>query len=181
MRSNYGAWAARLRVPLGFAFAIVFLILSRPTRKSIAAGILVAFAGILIRGLSAGYIEKNATLATAGPFRYSRNPLYLGSFILGAGFVIAGGSIPLGVAFVILFTLIYAPVMRREEAYLRHLFGPLYDAYARQAPLFIPIPGRASKGKGAFRWRQYWKNREYQAAIGWIVIFLFLIVKSMLR
>ncbi|MGH9377975.1 MAG: methyltransferase family protein [Terriglobia bacterium] len=168
-------------MPLGFAFAAVFLILSHPTRGLLAAGSLVAFAGILIRGLSAGYIEKNATLATGGPFRYSRNPLYLGSFILGAGFVIAGASAALGAAFAVLFILIYLPVMRREEAYLRHLFGASYETYARQVPLFIPIPGRVSKGKGAFRWRQYWKNREYQAAIGWIVIFLFLIVKSMLR
>lgn len=181
MRDSYGALAARLRVPLGFAFAATFLILSHPTRALLAAGSVVGFVGILIRGFSAGYIEKNATLATAGPFRYSRNPLYLGSFILGAGFIIAGGSIPLGVAFVILFTLIYLPVMRREEAYLRHLFGASFETYARQVPLFIPIPGRASKSKGAFRWRQYWKNREYQAAIGWIVIFLFLTVKSMLR
>ncbi|HEV2418871.1 MAG TPA: isoprenylcysteine carboxylmethyltransferase family protein [Terriglobia bacterium] len=181
MRIDYGAWAARSRVPLGFAFALAFLIVSHPTRQSIAAGMIVAFVGIVIRGLAAGCIEKNATLATGGPFRYTRNPLYFGSFILGAGFIIAGDSIPLAIAFVILFALIYAPVMRREEAYLRHLFGPLYDDYARQTPLFFPIPGRSSKGRAEFHWRQYWKNREYQAAIGWIVIFIFLFVKSMLR
>lgn len=181
MPTDFGAWAARSRVLLGFAFALAFLILSRPTGASIVAGLPVAVAGLFIRGIAAGIIEKNATLATGGPFRYSRNPLYLGSFILGLGCVIAGASIPLTIAFVILFGLIYTPVMRREEAYLRHLFGPAYDAYARQTPIFFPVPGRASTGKAAFAWRRYWNNREYQAALGSIAIFLFLFVKSMLR
>lgn len=181
MPTDFGAWAARSRVLLGFAFALAFLILSRPTGASIVAGLPVAIAGLFIRGIAAGIIEKNATLATGGPFRYSRNPLYLGSFILGLGCVIAGASIPLTIAFVILFGLIYTPVMRREEAYLRHLFGPAYDAYARQTPIFFPVPGRASTGKAAFAWRRYWNNREYQAALGSVAIFLFLFVKSMLR
>lgn len=179
MRIDFGAGAARSRVPLGFAFALAFLIFSRPTPRSIITGIPVAIAGLALRGLAAGVIEKNASLATGGPFRYSRNPLYLGSFILGLGCVIAGASLALTMAFVILFALIYVPVMRREEAYLRHLFGPAYDSYAQQTSIFFPIPGRTSTGKAAFQWRRYWNNREYQAAIGWVAIFLFLFIKSM--
>jgi protein-S-isoprenylcysteine O-methyltransferase Ste14 len=179
MGDSYGAWAARLRVPLGFAFAAAFAGLSHPTRALLIAGSLVALAGLWLRGLSAGYIRKNEELATGGPFRYTRNPLYLGSFILGLGFIIAGASLVLAMAFIVLFALIYIPVMRREAAYLRYLFGPSYDAYASQVSLFIPV--RRSKGQGKFQWRQYWKNREYEAALGWLAIFLFLTVKLMLR
>lgn len=181
MGDSLGAAAARLRVPLGFVFAAAFAAWSRPTPALLAAGSLVALAGLILRGVSAGTIEKNATLATGGPFRYTRNPLYLGSFILGLGFTISGGSLALGAAFAALFAVIYIPVMRREAIYMRHLFGSSYETYARGTPLFFPVPGRSAKGQGAFRWRQYRKNREYEAALGWLVIFLFLLAKMMLR
>ncbi|MGH9450475.1 MAG: methyltransferase family protein [Terriglobia bacterium] len=181
MRDSYGAWAARWRVPLGFAFAIAFAVLSQPRQTLLAAGSLVALAGLVLRAVAAGYIEKNKTLATGGPFRYTRNPLYLGSFILGAGFMIAGASWILVIAFVLLFPLVYFPVMRREEVFLRGRFGEAFDAYAAQAPLWLPIPGRRAAGNGVFRWRQYLKNREYEAAAGWLAIFIFLTVKWMLR
>ncbi|MGH9406241.1 MAG: methyltransferase family protein [Terriglobia bacterium] len=181
MSAGYGGWAARWRVPLGFAFALAFLILSRPTRGWLIGGGVVALAGLLLRGISAGYIQKNESLATAGPFRYTRNPLYLGSFILGAGFVAAAASAALAIAFIVLFVLIYVPVMRREKAYLQHRFGEEYDRYARQTPLFFPVPGRGASGEAKFQWKQYWKNREYEAAAGWAAILLFLIIKLMLR
>lgn len=181
MRDSYGAWAARWRVPLGFAFAIAYAVLSQPTQRLLAAGSLVAFAGLLLRAAAAGYIEKNNVLATGGPFRYTRNPLYLGSFILGAGFMIAGASWGLGVTFVLLFFMIYFPVMQREEEFLRGRFGLSFEAYAVQVPLLLPIPCRSAAGHGAFRWRQYCKNREYEAACGWFAVFIFLAVKWLIR
>ncbi|MGH9395438.1 MAG: methyltransferase family protein [Terriglobia bacterium] len=181
MRGSYGAWAARWRVPFGFVFAIAYAVLSQPTRELLVAGSLIALAGLILRALAAGYIEKNETLATGGPFRYTRNPLYLGSFILGAGFMIAGASWILGVAFVSLFLLVYIPVMQREEAFLRRQFGASFEVYAGRVPLLLPIPGRSIAGHGAFRWRQYRKNREYEAVCGWFVIFIFLTIKLMLR
>lgn len=175
------AWAQKARVPLGFAFAVAFAVFCRPTRLSIIVGAPIALAGLALRAAAAGVIAKDSALATGGPFRYTRNPLYLGSFILGAGCVAAGASLPLAVAFVALFALIYAPVMRGESRHLRRLFGEAYDAYARRTPLFLPMPGRGSGGKGAFTWRRYRINREYQAAAGAAAIFIFLIAKSMLR
>lgn len=175
------AWAQKARVPLGFAFALAFAVFSRPTRISIIVGAPIALAGLALRGAAAGVIAKDAALATGGPFRYTRNPLYLGSFILGAGCVTAGASLPLAAAFALLFALIYAPVMRRESLHLRRLFGRAYESYARCTPLFLPMPGRGSGGKAAFTWLRYKMNREYQAAAGAAVIFIFLIAKSMLR
>lgn len=179
MKRKYGDWAARWRVTLSFAFAVAYVVLSQPDKALLIAGAIVALAGLLLRGWAAGSVEKNESLATSGPFSYTRNPLYLGSFILGVGFMIAGGSWALGIAFVALFIFIYSPVMRREAEFLRQKFGLAYDEYAKRAPVFFPAFRRGRRGD--FRWARYKKNREYEAAGGYAAILIFLIVKLMLR
>jgi protein-S-isoprenylcysteine O-methyltransferase Ste14 len=178
---SYAAWAARWRVPLSFAFAIVYLVLSQPTPVLLILGFSIALLGLILRLLAAGFLDKNERLTRAGPFQYTRNPLYLGNFMLGLGLMIAGASWLMGIAFIILFALIYIPVMRSEEAFLRLKFGPVYEAYARNVPLFIPLPGRRFHEAGQFQWGRYKKNREYEAACGYFAILVFLIVKTMLR
>lgn len=178
---NYAAWAARWRVPLGFAFAIAYLVLSQPTPGLLTIGLIIAFLGLILRLLAAGFIDKNERLTRAGPFQYTRNPLYLGSLVLGLGLMIAGASWILGMTFVILFALIYTPVMQSEEAFLRQKFGSVYEEYARKTPLFVPLPGRRYCEAGQFRWERYKKNREYEAACGYLAILVFLVIKMMLR
>ncbi len=181
MKDSAKAWAARWRVPLGFAFAAAYLILSRPRARFLVIGALVALAGLAIRAVAAGYIVKGESLSTAGPFARCRNPLYLGSFILGAGFIIASASWVLAAAFPALFAAVYYPVMRREEHFLRQRFGAEYDAYAQIVPLFFPRPGRRFPSVARFRWAIYRNNREYEAAAGYAAIVVFLIIKLMLR
>lgn len=181
MSRDYGAWAARWRVPLGFAFAIVYLIVSRPTLPLLVAGGIVALAGLSLRAWAAGHIEKNRRLAIEGPFASTRNPLYLGSLILGIGFIIAAASWLLGAAFIALFVAIYLPVMRREENHLREEFGPEFDAYALRVPLFFPGLARGPGATERFRWEIYRRNREYNVAIGYTAIVIFLVFKLMLR
>jgi protein-S-isoprenylcysteine O-methyltransferase Ste14 len=181
MSNNYSVWAARWRVPLGFAFAIAYVVLSRPALRFLIVGGIVAFLGVALRAVAAGYIEKSRSLATAGPFSYTRNPLYLGSFILGAGFAIASASWIVAAIFGALFVSIYVPVMRSEESFLRWKFGRDFEEYARAVPLFIPVPGRRFRGVGNFRWARYRGNREYNAAIGYVLMIVFLMVKLALR
>ena len=181
MDSGYAAWAARWRVPLGFLLGVAYLVFCQPTLPLLAIGGLIAFLGLLLRACAAGYLDKGRRLSTGGPYRYSRNPLYLGSLFLGCGFAIAGGRWWLAAAFVVFFLLIYWPVMRREEQFLRRQFGEAYDRYARDVPLFISVR-RGSRPEGeVFRWEQYRKNREYQAAIGYVAGILFLLLKLALR
>lgn len=181
MNVDYGAWAARWRVPLGFAFALAYVVLSQPTLDFLIAGGALAFMGLLLRTFAAGHIEKSQVLAASGPFRYVRHPLYLGSFILGLGLVVAGGSWVLGVAYLALFAVIYGPAMLREEVFLRQQFGPAYDNYACRVPLFFPRPRRTQARDGRFEWRRYRVNREYQAALGYLAMMGFLAVKLALR
>jgi hypothetical protein len=140
----------------------------------------VALAGILVRGYAAGYLDKDIRLATAGPYRYTRNPLYLGSLFVGLGFVLAGRSAILGAGFVGLFLLVYWPVMRLEESHLRPQFGEAYTRYARVVPLFFPAFGvrRVWRESGEkFCWLRYRKNHEYEAALGYSAGVAFLALK----
>ncbi|MGD0697795.1 MAG: isoprenylcysteine carboxylmethyltransferase family protein [Terriglobia bacterium] len=187
MDKNYAAWAARWRVPLGFAMAIALVILSQPTPRFLVGGAAVALVGLLLRGSAAGYLEKGQKLATHGPYRYMRNPLYLGSFVMGSGFAIAAASWTLGLAFLVFFLLIYAPVMRREEEELQRQFGGEYERYAGSVPLFFPTflrrAGRdtSASARERFQWKRYRNNREYEAALGYIVGLVFLAAKMKLR
>jgi len=180
MNSAYAQWAARWRVPLGFLLGISYLFFSRPTVKLLIAGGAVAALGVAIRAWAAGHLVKNQTLATSGPYAYTRNPLYLGSALMGAGFALAGGSWILALACLVLFVAIYWPVIRREEEHLRGEFGDVYDHYAGHVPLFLPGLRRAEAG-GKFQWRRYRKNHEHEAFLGYLAVVIFLAFKIWLR
>lgn len=176
-----GSQLQRWRVPLGFLCGAIFIALARPLPWTLAAGGIVASLGLITRAWASGHIRKNAALATSGPYAYTRNPLYLGSFLLGLGFTIAAGRASLGALFVIFFLGIYLPVMRVEEATMRRLFGSEYEAYARAVPLFFPRPTVYSRKRAQnFDARLYLRYREYRAAFGFIIAWLALALKAML-
>ena len=168
-----GTWAQRWRVPLGFLVAAVFFALAEPRPSTLLAGGAVALLGLSLRAWAAGHIRKNAELATSGPYAHTRNPLYLGSFVMGLGFTAAAAGrawlIPvLGRLFAALFLGIYLPVMRVEAQTLEGLFGDEYRRYARAVPLFLPrLTGYKGAGPAAkFDAALYMRYREYQAALG---------------
>lgn len=156
----------RIRVPLGFAFAAVFLYFARPTIMTLAIGGGIAVIGVLIRAWASGHIRKAATLAVSGPYAYTRNPLYVGSLIMGIGFSTAAGVWWLAVLFSVLFIGIYLPVMRVEAEDMRRVFGAEFDEYERSVPMLIPRITRWRKSDVKFDFSLYLQYREYRAAIG---------------
>ncbi len=181
MDSGYAAWAARWRVPLGFAFGVAYLVFSQPNSRLLMTGGALAIVGLLVRAYAAGCLDKDRSLAASGPYAYSRNPLYLGSSVMGCGLAIAGASWPLGLAFVALFAVVYWPVMRREAEFLQQQFGETYRRYAEAVPFFFPTGRHAPPAAEGFRWVLYRKNREYQAAAGFVAGIIFLAIKMMLQ
>lgn len=172
----------RWRVPLGFLCGVAFVLLARPRAATLLAGGAVALLGLGLRAWAAGHIRKNSQLATSGPYAYTRNPLYLGSFLLGLGFTIAAGQPLLGILFAGLFLGIYLPVMRVEAATLSQLFGEDYTRYSSAVPLFFPrlMPYRDAKTGGAkFDAGLYLRYREYQAAIGLVIAWGLLALKAL--
>lgn len=167
--AKHGTIFQRFRVPLGFVFAAVFLFFARPEPLILLIGAVISIFGLLIRAWASGHIRKNQTLAISGPYAYTRNPLYVGSFIMGLGFTIAAGVWWLAILFAILFLGIYLPVMRNEAKELTDIFGDSFAKYAEEVPLFIP---RLTKYKAEnsspnkFELDLYLRYREYQAALG---------------
>jgi len=170
--------AQRIRVPLGFVYGLLFLYLAAPRPGFLSAGILLAGLGLVFRVWASGYLNKGRELATAGPYSWTRNPLYLGSFVMGLGFTVAAANLWLIVLFLALFVAVYLPVMKREELELTRAFGPDYSVYRDTVALFLPfslpvhnrrIPADSAQ-KGNFQWEKVISNREYNAVIGFVVL-----------
>ncbi len=170
--------ARRIRVPLGFAFAVLYLWLAHPTWPFIGFGLVLILLGLLIRALASGHVRKNEALATTGPYAYTRNPLYLGSLLIGIGFALAARSWWVGGFLVAMFLLIYLPVIRSEEKFLREKF-PNFDEYARRVPRLVPRITRAKSGDDGvgFSTELYLKHREWNALLGSVLLVLALVVK----
>ena len=170
--------ARRIRVPLGFAFAVFYLWVARPNWSSILLGTIVALPGIALRAFASGHVKKNEELTTSGPYAYTRNPLYLGSLIMALGFAMAARSVWVLAILVAMFFAIYLPVIRSEEAYLRGMF-PAFDDYRRNVPQLVPRLRPYCNQAGAFSARLYWQHREYNAALGTVALMAALVAKLM--
>jgi protein-S-isoprenylcysteine O-methyltransferase Ste14 len=167
----------RIRVPLGFAYAVLFLFFSHPVPFLFYPGMGVALGGLALRVWASGYLNKGRQLAVAGPYRITRNPLYLGSFFMGLGFTVAGGNIWLMALFPLLFFALYLPVMEKEEKELTRIFGEPYEIYRDQVALFLPlrpfqpsVGGQSMPPSGNFQWERIIYNREYKAMIGFVLV-----------
>jgi protein-S-isoprenylcysteine O-methyltransferase Ste14 len=161
--------ARRIRVPLGFLLAVLYFWLARPSWRSMGLGLVGIVPGLLIRALASGHVRKNEALATSGPYAYTRNPLYLGSLLMGLGFAVAAWSWWVGAALGFMFIAVYLPVIRDEEAFLRQKF-PEFEEYARRVPRMLPrLTGAAYASHETFPGFSldlYLKHREYNALLG---------------
>lgn len=176
--------AQRIRVPSGLVLAPLLIIAARPSPRLLMIGAVIAAVGLWIRAWASGYLRKNLELTVTGPYAYTRNPLYLGTFILGAGIAVASGAWWFAALYGVCYLLIYGPVMIAEAETLDQLFADAYPDYSRQVPLFLPrvTPYRKpasteNNGERRFAWSQYAKHREYRALIGVAFAFLLLLAK----
>jgi len=176
--ADWSRVAQRIRVPLGFAFAAFYMWVARPTWLSIIAGTVIVIPGITLRALASGHVKKNEELTTTGPYAYVRNPLYLGSLLMAFGFAVAARSVWVLLLMLLMFSFIYVPVIRQEEAYLREVFAN-FDNYARNVPRLLPRWNAYGSGSGSFSSDLYWRHREYNAVLGTAAILAVLVVKLM--
>src|ERR1700722_9469554 len=180
--TEYSRIARRIRVPLGFVFALLYLWLANPSLRCLLSSLLLIIPGLLVRALASEHMRKNEALATSGPYAYTRNPLYLGSLLIGIGFAVAARSWWVGVLLVVMFFAIYLPVIRDEENFLRQKF-PEFDEYARHVPRMLPrfTPhSTATTEASGFSLDLYLQHREYNALAGALAVLATLIVKLFL-
>jgi protein-S-isoprenylcysteine O-methyltransferase Ste14 len=168
--------ARRIRVPAGFLFAAGYLYFAHPRWWSIIAGGAIAALGLALRAVAAGHVQKNRELTTTGPYAHTRNPLYLGSLLIAAGFALAGRNWWLVLAIFLFFIIIYWPVIRAEEEHLRSTF-PEYSEYEQNVPRLIPKLQPASGSGEGFSRELYLRHREYRALAGAALMLLALAVK----
>jgi len=112
----------------------------------------------------------------SGPYAYVRNPLYLGSLVLAAGFAVAARSWVIVIAMAAIFQAVYLPVIRSEESFLRQQF-PGFEEYCRHVPRLLPRFTAFGKACGTFSRELYWKHREYNAVLGAALMIAALVAK----
>lgn len=162
--------ASGIRTKSAWLIAVPFFVLAGPTPARLAIGAVISALGLALRGWSAGTIHKNEALTTSGPYAFVRNPLYVGSFLIGGGLAVAGGSWLWLVLFLVFYAALYGPTVSAEAERLTEQFGHLYVEYSAKVPAFIPrlTPFRAGAANvlEGFRWSQYERNREWEALLG---------------
>ncbi len=168
--------ARRIRVPLGFLSALLYLFelwRRAPQPAAVAWSLVLVLPGLWLRGYAAGYVKKNQELTRTGPYAHTRNPLYLGSMLIAAGFAVA--LLSWAVAFVLAlgFLIIYVPVIASEERFLHATF-PEFDDYCRRVPRIFPrlTAAQTKVQSGKFSLAMYLRHREYNASIGAALLYL---------
>ena len=159
---------ARLRVPLGFLCAAAAYWLARPTPQSVFAGMSLAGMGEVLRIWASGHIDKGREVTRSGPYRFVRHPLYLGSAIMGLGFIVAARSWPAAAIAGGYLAVTLTAAMRTEEAALRSRFPDEYADYTA---------GRRGAQPRSFSLARVAANREYRALAGFVLAIGLLVLR----
>jgi protein-S-isoprenylcysteine O-methyltransferase Ste14 len=176
---TYSEAAKKLRLPLGFALGILYLLFAHPTKIALITGGVIALIGVLVRAWASGHISKNERLAVSGPYAHTRNPLYFGSFLIAAGFAVAAHWALLLVV-IAFWAFIYAPTMERERANISGRFPDAYARYSENVPKFVPrvTPWRDEQSdKDAFSLQLYMKHGEWKAAVTYLLAMAWLALR----
>jgi protein-S-isoprenylcysteine O-methyltransferase Ste14 len=183
-------FANRLLFGLIIAFLAAFFIrIHRPWSDwpmwRVLSGILVLL-GLGFRALADGFAGRHTRtgqieaprLSTGGPYSFVRNPIYLGSMMIGLGMVGLLASWIALIPYIAVFAIFYFAVIPAEEQFLRKTFGPQYEEYCRNVPRLRP---RLTPWPGAERIAFDWKQAlgEWRVALAIIAILLFFSLSSL--
>jgi protein-S-isoprenylcysteine O-methyltransferase Ste14 len=148
------------RVPL-YLGAILLVLFAKPYLAGIIIGMILIFLGEGIRLWAAGHLQKNEVLTITGPYAYVKNPLYIGSILITAGFCIMADNIYLLALAMFMFCFHYIPYKKKMEGdRLKNRFGELYEDYDEKVPEYIPRISRYSDQKGFWQVRNLIENSE---------------------
>ncbi len=141
-------WRGRIGTLVFVPLALVAILSGRYWREGTSQddlldeiGLVFLFAGLGMRTWATLFIggRKSRTLITQGPYSLCRNPLYLGTFLIGIAVALFLQSLTFGAVLLVAGPLLYLPVMREEERVLRQNHGSSYDEYRSSVPMFLPV------------------------------------------
>jgi protein-S-isoprenylcysteine O-methyltransferase Ste14 len=169
--------AGRARLGLLYAGLVALLWAARPTAASVIAGFALVAIGEGIRVWAAGHLVKTRRLIVAGPYRYTRNPLYLGRLLIFTGLCVAA-TLPYLVNYAVLlggwavFFVYYLPRKERvEPARLRAVHGERYERYRRSVPALFPtVPAYDEQVGDGWSVERMLRNREHWMLIGLLAL-----------
>lgn len=183
----------RYRALFPIPLVIIFLILSKPNILSIFIGTIFIILGAILRVICLGYLGVKsrgeepliANLITTGPYRYSRNPVYIANTTIALGFaILATGEYGLLFSFLsALFTVFYYIlyynyfVIPAEEEFLEHKFKEKYLEYKKQVPKWLINFKPLENEYGRFRTLPIIKTEPWT----WffiILLYFFILIKS---
>lgn len=134
------------------------------------AGLGVALLGVLMRVLSMGYLLKKEELATAGPYARTRNPLYVGTWLIGCGLALNTAwpfNVGLFAAFNLMFALVYRAQIGIEEEMLASIYGEAYADYRKHVPRFFPrLKAWHAGAVSTFSLSRAMRNRAWEPMLG---------------
>ncbi len=183
---GYNRFLGVLRLVALFAVVVALVYFARPTILSVAIGFVFVALGESVRFWSSGLLLKTKELMTAGPYRYTRNPLYLGRFLILTGVIIMV-NLPnyMSLAGLVIgwgwFLGVY---MRRKErvepARLRQEHGEAYDRYFNAVPALFPtLTPYADFTPAAWSAERMKRNREYWMVIGLLAVSAYLLWRAL--
>ena len=168
----------RWRVRTGFVCILLAVLLSRPTLLSFLLGAGICILGLLLRAWASGHLRKEKELTCSGPYRFTRNPLYLANLIIGMSVAVASWSWWMVGVFFVYFLVFYPVVLMKEKEKMETLFPEEYEKFKKEVPFFFPFFGRTCAPNGnRFSQDVYVKNKEYRALIGAGLFWVILVVK----
>lgn len=179
---RWRSWLVRMRIVSGHAFLLLAALVSDPLAWTVAVGGAIVVLGHAVRFWAGGHIRKNQALATGGPYRWVRHPLYLGSFLIGIGFSLVAGRGWLVLLCVLLFGALYGETMRAEEEGLRKTFGVAFADYVKRRGGMWPLSLAPAPSESAFSSRRaILENREHRAFLGSLLVALLMVLKQWFR
>jgi len=168
----------RWRVRAGTLGVLGVIIFARPTWKPLLAGFGLSLLGLGLRTWAAGHLKKEKVLAISGPYRRTRNPLYLGSLLIGVAMAVGAWSWGAAAILVAYFLVFYPVVINEERKRMKSLFPVEYETYRKRVPLFFASFRKAPAYQSSpFSRALYRKNKEQRALIGTIVFWIVLIAR----
>lgn len=172
---------SRWRVRAAPVALVLVLAFARPTPRSLLVCCAFGAAGLAVRAWASGHLKKDKELAVSGPYRYTRNPLYLGNLLLGLGLALGARTWASLAVFAAYFLVFYSAAVLRERRRMKDLFPGGYAAYRSRVPLFFPSLRRAGPSSVRFDGRLYLKNKEYRALAGFAAVGALLLARMLLR
>ena len=161
-----GAVLFRNRSWLPVPFLLVALLApAHPTTAHWIVGAVLIVIGEWIRlaGVAAaGTVTRRRSrdvqrLVTYGIFRWVRNPLYVGNFLIWMGFVVISAVLWFLPIAIVIFAIEYTLIVAYEEGVLESIFGQEYLDYKQTTPRWIPRPPRQPES-GPHDWGEAWRS-----------------------